>query len=265
MHRAMKLSNSSYAKILLILALIFNASACSVLPEIDDETSGWSARQLYDAGKNALNTADYETALRYLESLEARFPYGRYAQQAQMDIIFAYYKFDEPESAIAAADRFIKLYPRHPKVDYAYYMRGLASFYQSMGTLDYLFNLDPSKREARGSREAFQYFSTLIKQYPNSDYAADSAQRLIYLHNVLAKHEVNIANYYIERGAYVAAANRAKYVINNYERTPSAIEALIVMVKAYRYLGLTDLAHGTFRILQLNAPEHPDLTQLKKG
>jgi len=261
----MKRNDSFYARLLLALVLILNVSACSVLPEIDDETSAWSARQLYDAGKNALNTADYETALRYLESLEARFPYGRYAQQAQMDIIFAYYKFDEPESTIAAADRFIKLYPRHPKVDYAYYMRGLASFYQSMGTLDYLFNLDPSEREARGSREAFQYFSMLVKKFPNSDYAADSAQRLVYLHGVLAKHEINIANYYIKRGAYVAAANRAKYVINNYERTPSSIEALIVMIKAYRHLGLNDLALDAFKILQLNAPEHPDLAQLKKG
>lgn len=265
MYRLMKLSNSCGARILLALALIFNASACSVVPEIEDETRDWSARQLYDAGKSALNTADYETALRYLESLEARFPYGRYAQQAQMDIIFAYYKFDEPESAIAAADRFIKLYPRHPKVDYAYYMRGLASFYQSMGTLDYLFNLDPSSREARASQEAFQYFSTLVKQYPDSDYAADSAQRLIYLHSILAQHEINVAHFYIARGAYVAAANRAKYVVNNYKRTSSSIEALVVMIQAYRHLNLNDLADDTLRILQLNAPEHPKLAELKEG
>lgn len=265
MYRVMKFSNSFYVRILLTLALLFSVSSCSMVPEIEDETSDWSARQLYDAGKSALNTADYETALRYLENLEARFPYGRYAQQAQMDIIFAYYKFDEPESAIAAADRFIKLYPRHPKVDYAYYMRGLSSFYQSMGTLDYLFNLDPSAREARGSQEAFQYFSTLIKRYPNSDYAADSAQRLIYLHSILAQYEINVAHFYIARGAYVAAANRAKYIINNYKRTSSSVEALVIMIKAYRHLGLYDLADDTLRILQLNAPEHPDLAQLKEG
>ena len=266
MHRAMiQLTDSNYARIFLFLALIFGTSSCSLFPEIEDETKSWSARQLYEAGKNALNTADYETALRYLENLEARFPYGRFAQQAQMDIIYAYFKFDEPESSIAAADRFIKLYPRHPKVDYAYYMRGLASFYQGMGTLDYLFDLDPSEREARGSQEAFQYFSTLIKQFPNSDYAADSSKRLVYLHNQLAKHEINIANFYIERRAYVAAANRAKYVISNYQRTPSATEALVVMIKAYRHLGLNDLAEDTLRILELNAPEHPRLAQLKEG
>lgn len=248
---------------LLAAALALVLSGCSLLPNIEDETKEWPASRLYSASKSALNTADYETALKYLEALEARFPFGRYAQQAQLDIIYAYYKFDEPDSAIAAADRFIKLYPRHPRVDYAFYMRGLSSFNKGMTGLDYWLNIDPTQRDPRATLEAFQYFSQVVAQFPQSDYAKDAAQRLVYLHNNLARYEINVAEYYLSRGAYIAAANRAKNVIEKYQRTTAARDALVVMVRAYRGLQLHDLADDTLRVLKQNAPTHPALAQLE--
>jgi outer membrane protein assembly factor BamD len=230
-----------------------------MLPNIEDETQNWPASRLYQASRSALDTADYETALKYLEALEARFPFGRYAQQAQLDIIYAYYKYDEADSALAAADRFIKLYPRHPKVAYAYYMKGLASFNKGMTSLDYLLNLDPTQRDPRAAQEAFQYFATLVAQFPDSEYAEDAARRLVYLHSNLAQHELNVADYYFRRGAYVAAANRAKYIIEKYQRTQAARDALALLVRSYRQLGLEDLAEDALRVLELNAPQHPEL------
>lgn len=247
----------------LVAAVMINVlGACTTLNDTGPDKT-WPASKLYKAGKTALDSADYETALEYFETLESRFPFGRYAQQAQLDVIYAYYKFDEPESAIAAADRFIKLYPRHPKVDYAYYMRGLASFNKGMGGLDYFFNLDPTQRDPRSARESFRYFAELVKLFPDSIYRNDALQRMVYLHNNLAKHEIHVADYYMRRGAELAAVNRAKYVIENYQRTPAAIDALVILVKAYRRLELDDLAADALRVLELNAPEHPQLAELK--
>ena len=177
-------------RILILFTLLASLSACGILPNLEDETENWTARQLYEESKKALSAADYETALQHLETLEARFPFGRYAQQAQFDMIYAYYKFDEPGSSIAAADRFIKLYPRHPRVSYAYYMRGLSSYEYKKSFLDRLFRLDPTERDNAAPQEAFQYFATLIRLYPESDYAKDAALRLRHLHNLLARHEI---------------------------------------------------------------------------
>ena len=248
-----------------VCCVLILLSSCSWLPDIEDETKTWPASRLYSASKSALDTADYETALKYLEALEARFPFGRYAQQAQLNIIYAYFKFDEPDSAIAAADRFIKLYPRHPKVSYAYYMRGLSSYNKGMTGLDYWLNIDPTQRDPRSTLEAFQYFSQVINQFPDSEYAKDAAQRLVYLHNNLARYEVNVAEFYLKRGAYIAAANRAKNVIEKYQRTPAARDALAVMVQAYRNLKMNDLADDALRVLKLNAPNHAALTQLNSA
>jgi outer membrane protein assembly factor BamD len=243
------------------MVIIATASGCSTLP--DDETADWPASRLYKEAKLAMDTADYETALQHLESLEARFPFGRYAQQARLDIIYAYYKFEEPESALAAADRFIKLYPRHPNVDYAYYMKGLANFNKGMTSLDYLMNLDESQRDPRDAREAFRNFAELIERFPESDYANDASQRLVYLHNSLANYEIYVADFYFRRGAYIAVVNRARYVIENYQKTPASREALALMVKAYNKLGLYDLATDALRVLEQNNPDYPDLEKLK--
>jgi len=214
------------------------------------------AKELYDKGKSALNSGDYELAIEDFEKLESRYPFRVYAQQAKLDIAYAYYKFGEPESAISTADLFIKTYPRHPNVDYAYYIRGLASFTPEKSFFDKLFRLDPASRDPRSAQKSFQYFSELIERFPDSKYAGDAVQRMIHLENYLARHEIYVANYYMKRGAYVAAVNRADFIIENYPRATSVPKALDIMVKAYRKLGLDDLSDDARRILLLNYPDY---------
>ncbi|TPW13066.1 MAG: outer membrane assembly lipoprotein YfiO [Halothiobacillaceae bacterium] len=249
---------------ILVVLLSLTLNACATLSD-DDETKDWTARQLYEASKTALDTADYETALKYLETLESRYPFGRFAQQAQLDIIYAYYKFDEPESAIAAADRFIKFYPRHPKVDYAYYMRGLSSFNKGMGSLEYLVNLDPVARDPGAASESFQYFAALLSQFPQSIYARDAAQRMVYLNDNLAQHELMVANFYMERGAYVATVTRASQIVEKYQRTPAARAALDLLTEAYRRLDLHDLANDSDRVARLNSTPATTTPTAEKG
>lgn len=236
--------------ILVLVAMLF-VSGCSMFGESADPEK-MSAHALYKASKSAMNSADYETALKYLETLESRFPFGRYTQQAQLDIIYAYYKYDEPESAISAADRFIKLYPKHANVDYAYYMRGLSSFNKGMSGIDYFFNLDPVKRDPASARESLNNFTTLVTQFPDSIYADDAKQRIIYLHNNLAKYDLKVAQFYLDRDAYVAAARRASAIIENYQRTSSARSALVILAEAYRGMELNDLAADVERIISAN-------------
>lgn len=234
-----------------LLTVLFTFG-CSTTPE--DELDGLSANDLYNQAKAALNSGDYETAINTFERLEARFPFGKYAQQAQLEIAYAYYKFDEPDSSIATADRFIRNNPGNPHLDYAYYLKGLANYTRGANIVDRLVPREPSERDTRALRDAFNDFTQLIKKFPDSRYAEDSKRRLVFLHNMLAKYEIHVANYYMRRGAYVAAANRAKYVIENYQRTPAARSALQVLVQAYTEMGMEDLAQDAQRILDMNTP-----------
>lgn len=218
----------------------------------DDEEAKLSANELYSRAKAALNSGDYETAINTFEKLEARYPFGKYAQQAQLEIAYAYYKFEEPDSAIAAADRFVRNNPGSPHLDYAYYLKGLTNYNRGAGMMDRMAPREPSERDTRALRDAFNDFSQLVKKFPDSRYADDATQRLIYLHNQLAQYEIHVANYYMRRGAYVAAANRAKYVVENYQRTPAAQEALQVLIRAYSEMGMDDLANDARRVLDLN-------------
>jgi outer membrane protein assembly factor BamD len=220
----------------------------------EDELAKLSANELYDRAKTALNSGDYETAINTFEKLEARFPFGKYAQQAQLEIAYAYYKFEEPDSAIAAADRFIRNNPGSPHLDYAYYLKGLTNYNRGASIMDRMAPREPSERDTRALRDAFNDFTQLAKKFPDSRYADDARQRLIYLHNQLAQYEIHVANYYMRRGAYVAAANRAKYVVENYQRTPAAQEALQVLIRAYSKMGMEELANDTQRVLELNRP-----------
>ncbi len=245
----MRLTNlASIAWLLLLLA------GCSLLPEEIDETKDWSASKLYNEAKDQLNDGNYETAIKYFESLEARYPFGPYAQQAELEVAYAYYKFDEPDSAIAAADRFIKIHPRHPNVDYAYYLRGLANFGRGQSLIDRYLPLDPSERDPGAARHSFQDFGELVRKFPNSRYAEDARQRMIFLRNNLAMYEVHVADYYLRRSAYVAAANRAEYVIQHYDRTPAIPRALEILVQAYRKMDMNSLAQDAQRVLQMNFP-----------
>lgn len=240
----------------LIYLIIFSLflHGCSFIKNDDDETKGWSARKIYSEAKKNLNSGEYETAIKYYEVLESRYPFGRFAQQGQIEIAYAYFKFDEPESAIAAADRFIKLHPNHPHVDYAYYLKGLIYFSRDIGFLARLFQQDNSTRDSSSSKQAFNEFSTLIRKFPKSRYAPETRLRALYLRNSLARYEVHAARYYMQRGAYIAAVNRCKYVIENYARASSVPDALNIMSKAYEKLKLTKLAADSRRVLKLSYP-----------
>lgn len=237
-----------------LLAAVLALGGCGLLPEVKDETAGWSAQKLYAEAKDNLNDGNYERAVKLFEKLESRYPFGRYAQQSQLEVAYAYYKDNEPISAIAACDRFIKLHPNHPNVDYAYYLKGLANFNEDLGLLGKLVDQDLSERDPRAARDAFLSFKELVTRFPDSKYAEDASARMKYLVNALAGNEVHVAKYYLKREAWVAAANRAKEVLKTYPEAPALEEALAIMVIAYDKLGLTDLRDDAQRVLQLNFP-----------
>jgi len=260
-NNTISITNIYPGKIKLIAAVItitlFFLTGCASTDEHeDDATAGWSAQKLYDQAKEELEAGDYELAIEYFEKLEARFPFGKYAQQAQLETIYTYFLFDEPDSAIAAADRFIKLHPTHKHVVYAYYMRGLASFHKKDSPFDMIVYQDPAERDSKSSRDAFNYFSELVTKFPDSKYAADSIKRMKFQRNLLAKHELQVANYYLTRGAYVAAVNRAKYIIENYQQTPSIPKALKLLAEAYKLLEMNELANDAQRVLEHNFPDY---------
>lgn len=238
-----------------ILTLILALSGCGLLPDQIDETADWSASKLYSEAKNAMGDGTYDKAIKYFEKLEARFPYGRYAQQAQLEVAYAYYRQFEPASAIAACERFIRLHPNHPNVDYAYYLKGLASFNEDQGLLGYISDQDLSERDPRAARDSFEAFRELITKFPDSRYTPDATARMKYLVNALASHEVHVARHYMNRGAYVAAVNRAQHAIKTYADAPTNEEALFIMVLAYDKLGMNDLRDDTERVMKKNFPK----------
>ena len=240
-----------------VIVTLFVASlivGCGLLPEDKDETAGWSANKLYAEAKDALNESSYAKAIKYFEKLESRYPYGRYAQQAQIDIAYAYWKDQEPASAIAACDRFIKLHPNHPNVDYVYYLRGLINFNENLGIMGAISNQDMTERDPKGARESFDAFRELVTRFPESKYTPDAILRMKYLVNALASLELHVARYYMKRGAYLAAANRAQYTVTNYPGAPVTEEALFIMVKAYDALTLNDLRDDAERVMRKNFP-----------
>ena len=244
----------------LLVAVI---AACSSL-STDDETVNWSAQRLYGEAKDAMSSKDWAKAIRYLEKLEARFPYGRYAQQAQLELGYAHWKDGERASAVAATDRFIKLYPTHPNVDYAWYLKGLINFHELAGALSWLTTPDMSDRDPKASREAFLAFKEVVTRFPDSPYAEDSAARMRYLLNALAANEVHVAKYYIKRGAFLAAANRAQYAIQHYPQAPAVEEAMVVLVRAYDELGMKELSDSARRVLEKNFPNSPYVKGTKR-
>ncbi len=228
---------------------------CGLLPDQIDETSSWSANKLYSEAKDALSEGAYDRAIKYFEKLEARFPYGRYAQQAQLEVAYAYYRQNEPASAIAACDRFIRLHPNHPNVDYAYYLKGLVNFNEDLGLLGYVSMQDLTERDPKAARDSFDAFKALVTKYPESKYTPDATARMKYLVNALASHEVHVARYYMKREAYVAALNRAQAAIKTYPDAPANEEALFIMIKAYDLLGMNDLRDDAERVMRRNFPK----------
>ena len=229
-------------------------AGCSATPDEYDETAGWNAQRLYSEAKDSMSDGGYDQAIKLFEKLEARYPYGRYAQQAQLEVAYAYYKSSEAASALAACDRFIKLHPNHPNVDYAYYLKGLVNFNEDLGLLGSLANQDLSERDPRASQEAFDTFRELVKRFPESRYADDARQRMQYLVNALGQYEVHVARYYLKRGAYLASANRAQAALTSYPQTPATEEALYILTQAYDKLGMTQLRNDAARVLNQNFP-----------
>lgn len=229
-------------------------TGCSSTPEQSDETSGWSAQKLYDEAREAANDGAWDKAIKLFEKLESRFPYGRHAQQAQLEIAYANFKQSEPVAAIAACDRFIRLHPNHPNVDYAYYLKGLANFNEDLGLFGYVSQQDVTERDPKSARESFEAFKELVTKFPTSKYAGDATARMKYLVNTLATHEVHVADYYLRRGAYIAAVNRAQDVLKNYAGTPATEDALTIIIRGYDALGMKDLRDDTERVMRRNFP-----------
>ena len=211
--------------VLTALFLAMLVAGCGLFPEQQDETAGWSANKLYTEAKEAMNDGAYEKSIKYFEKLESRYPYGRYAQQAQIDIAYAYWKDNEPALAVAACDRFIKLHPNHPNVDYVYYLRGLVNFNEDLGILGQISQQDMTERDPKV-------------------HASPSIPSL----------EVHVARYYMKRGAYIAAANRAQYALKHYPEAAATEEALFIMVKAYDLMGMNDLRDDAERVMRKNYP-----------
>jgi outer membrane protein assembly factor BamD len=239
---------------LLAAVLALKLAGCASDNERDMKSG---AEQLYERAHNSMSSGNYRNAISYYEVLEARFPFSNQAKQAQLDMIYAYYKNGEAEAAIDAATQFERENPTHPRVDYALYMRGLAQFSGQHNWFDRLLRLDRSKRPPIEARESFSAFAQLLQRYPDSLYAADARQRMIFLRNRLAEHENHVARYYVERGAWMAGLNRAKYAMENYDGAPSVAESLRIIITCYDALGMKDLADGTRRVL---AESYPDIT-----
>lgn len=250
--------------LLFFLNLAALIAGCASFGKEEDKTQDWSVARLYEEAKDERIAGNYETAINYYQKLESRYPFGRYAQQAQIEIIYTHYKANEPELAIASSDRFIKLYPRHPHVDYAYYIKGITNFNLGKGLFDKYLPIDPSQRDPGAALQAFQDFGELIRRFPESKYTHDARQRMLYLRNNLARYEVHVANYYLRRRAYVASANRGKYVIENYQGSPAVPDALVIMAKAYKLLGINELSVEALRVLELNFSSHPGIDEVKR-
>jgi outer membrane protein assembly factor BamD len=243
---------------LAVIAALFLAivlTGCGLLPDQKDETSGWSANKLYSEAKDALSEGAFDKSIKYFEKLESRYPYGRYAQQAQIEVAYAYWRAGEPASAVAACERFIKLHPNHPNVDYIYYLRGLVNFNGDLGILGSVSNQDLTERDSKGARESFDAFKELTTRFPESKYTPDAVARMNYLVNALASNEVHVARYYMKRTAYLAAINRAQFALKNYPDAPATEEALFIMVKAYDLMGMNDLRDDVERIMRKNYPK----------
>ena len=251
----------------LIVCLVAFISGCGLLPsetDKDKEMARWPEDRLYQAAKDRLDAGSCSGAIEYYEKLQSRYPFGIYTQQSQLELGYCYYKTDEPASAISTIDRFMKLYPSHPHMAYAYYLRGLVNFGTGQGLTERYIRRDPSQRDPGAALKSFNDFAELIKRFPDSKYVDDAQLRMRHLRNLLAQHEINVANYYMRRGAFVAAANRARYVVENYQQAPAMPEALVLMAKCYKVLEMTDLSNDALRVLELNYPNHPGIEEVKQ-
>lgn len=240
-----------------VAGILLAAAACATLAGCgrgaeQDELS--AADVLYDSGHAALEAGDFRKALRFLGALKARFPFNPQTRQAQLEIIYCHYRLNDQDSAVEAAREFERENPRHPNVDYAIYMRGLALFARQPGRFGRLFRMDYSRRPILTAGESFDAFTQLVTRYPESEHAPDARRRMVFLRNRMARYENHVADYYLRRGAWVAAAGRARFAVENYRGSPEIAESLKIMARAYRNIGMNDLANDAERALAANFP-----------
>lgn len=255
-----------HTSLLAILLYCLLSSGCSSIPffgkddddDVDIEAIETTEERVYSQAQSALRSSNYSLAIEQLELLEARFPFGSFAEQAQLELIYAHYLTQDMDSARATADRFIRLHPAHPNVDYAFYLKALAAYKYSEGLLDRLFSAAPATRDMAPLSLSYSELAILLNEFPTSQYAADARQRMLQLRELLAESEIYAAEYYLQRGAFVAAANRGAYVVENYADTVARADALAVMVEAYYKLGRQEEANRALRVLALNHPDYPE-------
>ncbi|MAT92344.1 MAG: outer membrane protein assembly factor BamD [Halioglobus sp.] len=245
----------------LIFILFLALLGCSGNDELPEMAADSGEQQMYEEAQRYLRGGNFDLAVRSLQLLESRYPFGKYAEQAQLELIYAHYNAYEHEAAVEAADRFIRLHPQHPNVDYAYYMKGLSAYTGNEDVFNRFLPHDPTQRDTSQAKEAFAEFAQLVSRFPDSPYAADARARMISLRNLLARHEINVANYYLRRGAYLAATNRGRYVVENFQRTPAVADGLAIMAQGYILLGLDELASDSIEVLALNYPDYPAIDE----
>ena len=243
--------------VVLILMSLLLIAGCHRGAKKEEVTETLPVDQLYIAAKAALVDGSVDKASRYYKRLIARFPFGPYTEQSQLELAYAQYKSSNNDEAYSTLNRFIKTYPTQKHVDYAYYLRGVVNFSRQTGFLTRYVGQDMTQRDQGFVNQSFQDFSELITKFPDSRYALDARQRMIYLRDNMANSQVNVAKYYLRRGAYLAAANRSRTVIENYQRTPQAGDALAIMVMSYKALGEDKLSADAERVLKQNYPNHP--------
>jgi outer membrane protein assembly factor BamD len=231
----------------------------------EDEYAGWTAEKFLAEAKKTLDSGNYDKAIKLYEALEARYPFGDFSAQTQIDIAYAYYKNGDPDNAIAAAERFIKINPRNPSVDYAYYLKGLVNYNRGIGFLDRFLPSDTSQRDPGNARDAYENFSELVRRFPTSKYVADAHLRMTALKNNLAMHEIHVARYYMKRKAYIAAVNRASTVLEKYDRTPAVPYALLILQEAYTRLEKPDSAKDMARVYEQNYPNGPPVPEYQNS
>lgn len=240
--------------VVVVTCALLGLSGCGLFSKSSDENKNVSASKLYADAQEEMSGGHYEAAIKLYEKLESNYPFGTYAAQAQMEIAYAHYKAQDQAEALAAVERFIKLHPNHPQVDYMYYLRGLINFNDQLGFLNFIYAQDPTERDPKATREAFAAFKELVDKFPNSKYAPDSIARMKYLINAMAEYEVHVANYYYRRGAYLASLNRAQSAVTQFPESTAREEALFIMIRCYDKLGMFDLRDDTQRVFTLNYP-----------
>lgn len=251
-------------QILALTGILLFANGCGQISF--DYTKGWSAQKLYNQARKERAKKNFDIAIKLYGLIEARFPYGRYAEQALIEQAYTHYLDTELDLARSTADRFLQLYPTHPSIDYVYYLKGLVDFHGTRTFFDRMLTGkgDLSDRDSKAAQRAFSAFKELVTRFPDSRYTPDARQRMVFLYNNLARYEIHVARFYYIRGAYIAVVNRSKYVLQNFQRTVSVEDALGFQAMAYKQMGMTTLVQNTLRVLKRNYPESRYIDEVGK-